>query len=111
MHGGEIFVPKIPSMRIIDLAEAIAPGCQVEIVGIRPGEKLHEVLISEDEARNTLELDDMLRAPAGAPVVERRAAGRAAARWRRASATRSDTNDRLAHRRGARCDDCSSANG
>lgn len=59
MHGGEIFVPKIPSMRLTDMAETIAPGCEVECIGIRPGEKLHEVLVSEDEARNTLELDDM----------------------------------------------------
>jgi len=59
MHGGEIFVPKIPSMRLVELARAIAPGCEVEEIGIRPGEKLHEVLVSEDEARNTLELDDM----------------------------------------------------
>lgn len=59
MHGGEVFVPKIPSMNIMDLVEAIAPGCEADIIGIRPGEKLHEVLISEDEARSTLELDDM----------------------------------------------------
>jgi UDP-N-acetylglucosamine 4,6-dehydratase/5-epimerase len=59
MHGGEIFVPKIPSMKLTDMAEAIAPGCDVEYIGIRPGEKVHEVLISEDEARNTVELDDM----------------------------------------------------
>jgi UDP-N-acetylglucosamine 4,6-dehydratase len=59
MHGGEIFVPKIPSMRLTDMAETIAPGCEVECIGIRPGEKLHEVLVSEDEARNTLEMDDM----------------------------------------------------
>jgi UDP-N-acetylglucosamine 4,6-dehydratase/5-epimerase len=59
MHGGEIFVPKIPSMKLADMAEAIAPGCDVAYVGIRPGEKLHEVLVSEDEARNTLELEDM----------------------------------------------------
>jgi UDP-N-acetylglucosamine 4,6-dehydratase len=59
MHGGEIFVPKIPSMKLVEIAEAIAPGCEVEYVGIRAGEKLHEVLVSEDEARNTLELDDM----------------------------------------------------
>ncbi|HEX3352461.1 MAG TPA: UDP-N-acetylglucosamine 4,6-dehydratase (inverting) [Terriglobales bacterium] len=59
MHGGEIFVPKIPSMRVTDMAASIAPGCEVECIGIRPGEKLHEVLISEDEARNTLEMDDM----------------------------------------------------
>jgi UDP-N-acetylglucosamine 4,6-dehydratase len=59
MHGGEVFVPKIPSMNIMDLAKAVAPGCSVETIGIRPGEKLHEVLISEDEVRQTLELDDM----------------------------------------------------
>jgi UDP-N-acetylglucosamine 4,6-dehydratase len=59
MHGGEIFVPKIPSMRLVDMAEAIAPGCEIQNVGIRPGEKLHEVLVSEDEARNTAELDEM----------------------------------------------------
>ncbi len=59
MYGGEIFVPKIPSMRIVDLAEAVAPGCSIECIGIRPGEKLHEVLVSEDEARNTLETEDM----------------------------------------------------
>lgn len=58
MHGGEIFVPKIPSMNIMDLAHAVAPGCKVDIIGIRPGEKLHEVLISEDEVRNTIELDN-----------------------------------------------------
>ncbi len=59
MEGGEVFVPKIPSMKVIDLARAVAPNAQINIVGIRPGEKLHEVLISEDEARTTLELDDM----------------------------------------------------
>lgn len=59
MQGGEVFVPKIPSMSMLDLAKAIAPDADVEIIGIRPGEKLHEVLISEDEARTTVELDDM----------------------------------------------------
>jgi len=59
MHGGEIFVPKIPSMRLVDLAEAVAPGCLVEYIGIRPGEKLHEVLLSEDEARTAVELNEM----------------------------------------------------
>jgi UDP-N-acetylglucosamine 4,6-dehydratase/5-epimerase len=59
MQGGEVFIPKIPSTTIMDLVEAIAPGCEVEHVGIRPGEKLHEVLISEDEARQTVELSDM----------------------------------------------------
>ena len=58
MQGGEIFVPKIPSMNMMDLAKAIAPECKTEIVGIRPGEKLHEMMISEDDARNTVELDD-----------------------------------------------------
>jgi UDP-N-acetylglucosamine 4,6-dehydratase len=58
MEGGEIFVPKIPSMRIVDLARAIGPSCALEPVGIRPGEKLHEVMIPEDEARNCVEFDD-----------------------------------------------------
>lgn len=55
LHGGEIFVPKIPSMRITDLAQAIAPGCQQKIIGIRPGEKLHEMMISEDDARHSID--------------------------------------------------------
>jgi UDP-N-acetylglucosamine 4,6-dehydratase len=59
MHGGEVFVPKIPSMSLVDLAEVIAPECERETVGIRPGEKLHEVLVSRDESRYTLEFDDM----------------------------------------------------
>ena len=59
MHGGEVFVPKIPSMNIMDLVKAVVPECDVKVIGIRPGEKLHEVLISEDEARHTVELDDM----------------------------------------------------
>ncbi len=59
MEGGEIFVPKIPSMHIVDLAEVIAPGCKRKITGIRPGEKLHEVLIPRDEMRKTLEFKDM----------------------------------------------------
>jgi UDP-N-acetylglucosamine 4,6-dehydratase len=58
MQGGEVFVPKIPSMRITDLAAAMAPDCQLEVIGIRPGEKLHEVMIPADEARQTLEFDD-----------------------------------------------------
>ena len=59
MQGGEIFVPKIPSMKITDLADAIAPDCKKKMVGIRPGEKLHEVLIPADEMRKTLEFADM----------------------------------------------------
>lgn len=58
MTGGEIFIPKIPSMKILDLANAIAPNCQKNIVGIRPGEKLHEMLLSEDEARNAFDIGD-----------------------------------------------------
>ena len=59
MEGGEVFVPKIPSTTIVDLAKAIAPEAMIEIIGIRPGEKLHEVLISEDEARTTVEMESM----------------------------------------------------
>ena len=58
MKGGEIFVPKIPSMRITDLSRVIAPDCEVEIIGIRPGEKLHEVLLTEDEARHSKDMGD-----------------------------------------------------
>ncbi|MDK2979872.1 MAG: UDP-N-acetylglucosamine 4,6-dehydratase/5-epimerase [Chloroflexota bacterium] len=59
MHGGEVFVPKIPSMKVVDLAKVVAPQAKINVIGIRPGEKLHEVLISEDEARTVIELDDM----------------------------------------------------
>jgi len=59
MRGGEIFVPKIPSMRIMDLVTTVASGCTIEDIGIRPGEKLHEILISEDESRQALEYDEM----------------------------------------------------
>ena len=68
MHGGELFVPKIPSMKITDLAEALAPGCRQEIVGIRPGEKIHEVLVPEDEARNAIELEDRFVILPGYPL-------------------------------------------
>jgi len=84
MRGGEIFVPKIPSMKIVDLARALAPGLPHDIVGIRPGEKLHEVMITEDDARMTLDIEDRyaicpairnwtdahLRDVGGAPVAE-----------------------------------------
>ena len=59
MHGGEVFVPRIPSMSVTDLASVLAPGCKIEITGIRPGEKLHEVLLSSDEARHAVAYDDM----------------------------------------------------
>jgi len=58
MLGGEVFVPKLPSTGIMDLAEAVAPGCPVDIIGIRPGEKIHEMMISTDDARMTREHDD-----------------------------------------------------
>ena len=58
MKGGEIFVPKIPSMRILDLARAMAPDSEIRFTGIRAGEKVHEVLVSEDEAHHTLEFDE-----------------------------------------------------
>jgi UDP-N-acetylglucosamine 4,6-dehydratase len=59
MKGGEVFVPRIPSMGILDLAKAVAPECKVKFTGIRAGEKLHETLISSDEARHTVLVDDM----------------------------------------------------
>ncbi len=58
MRGGELYVPKIPSMRISDLARCLGPGLPLKIVGIRPGEKLHEVMVTDDDSRQTLELDD-----------------------------------------------------
>ena len=58
MKGGEIFVPKIPSMSMVDLAKTLAPNLPIRTIGIRPGEKLHEVLITEDDAHNTYELTD-----------------------------------------------------
>jgi len=58
MYGGEVFVPKIPSMRITDLAEAIGPGMPIKVVGIRPGEKLHEIMVPADDSHLTLEFDN-----------------------------------------------------
>ena len=58
MHGGEIFVPKIPSIRIMDLAQAMLPNAEHEVIGIRPGEKLHEIMCPEDDANHTFEFDD-----------------------------------------------------
>ncbi|HEY8583114.1 MAG TPA: UDP-N-acetylglucosamine 4,6-dehydratase (inverting) [Capillimicrobium sp.] len=57
MGGGEVFVPRIPSMRVTDIADALAPDCERRVIGIRPGEKLHEVLLTEDEARHSVETD------------------------------------------------------
>lgn len=83
MHGGEVFVPKLPSMNIMDLAAAIAPGCKTEVVGIRPGEKLHEAMIPAEDSRHTIDMNDHfiilpdsafwdhpLRGKVGTPVPE-----------------------------------------
>ena len=59
MKGGEVFIPKIPSMRVTDLAEAMAPGVAHEVIGIRPGEKLHELLLTSDESRHAIDAADV----------------------------------------------------
>ncbi len=59
LQGGEVFVPKIPSMKVMDLAKIIAPKCKIEVIGIRPGEKIHEMLITEEDGRNAVEYNDM----------------------------------------------------
>ena len=58
MFGGEIFVPKIPSIKITDLAKAIAPNCKIEYIGIRPGEKIHEEMITESDSFSTFDIGD-----------------------------------------------------
>ena len=58
MHGREIFVPKIPSFKVIDVARVVCPGVPTQVIGIRPGEKLHEVMITEDDSMNTVEGND-----------------------------------------------------
>jgi len=75
MHGGEIFVPKIPSMTLLELSRTVAPDCAVDVIGMRPGEKTHEILVSEDEARNTVELDDKF-------VILPTGSDQAAKRWK-----------------------------
>ena len=60
-RGGELFIPKIPSYRITDLAEAIGPSCKKEIIGIRPGEKIHEEMISMADAINTIDLGNTMQ--------------------------------------------------
>ena len=59
MTGGEVFIPKIPSMRVTDLADAVAPGVPRDVVGIRPGEKLHEILLTADESRHAIDAGDV----------------------------------------------------
>jgi len=75
MRGGEIFVPKIPSMKVTDLAEAMAPGLPTRVVGVRPGEKLHEMMISADDARNTVDLGDRYSIEPVLAEFERQEAG------------------------------------
>jgi UDP-N-acetylglucosamine 4,6-dehydratase/5-epimerase len=58
MSGGEIFIPKIPSLKVTDIAKAIMPDCKIDIIGIRPGEKLHEIMFSSENARSTIEFND-----------------------------------------------------
>jgi UDP-N-acetylglucosamine 4,6-dehydratase len=58
MHGGEIFIPKIPSVRIVDLAKAMAPDRKINMIGIRPGEKIHEIMCPSDDSHLTLEFSD-----------------------------------------------------
>ena len=58
MQGGEIFVPKIPSFKVVDVAKVVAPNVPIDIIGIRPGEKLHEVMITEDDSLFTFEFKD-----------------------------------------------------
>ncbi|NLC27614.1 MAG: UDP-N-acetylglucosamine 4,6-dehydratase (inverting) [Campylobacteraceae bacterium] len=58
MQGGEVFVPKIPSMKMVDLASALAPKLKIKVIGIRPGEKMHEIMVPKDDSRLTLEFDD-----------------------------------------------------
>jgi len=94
MVGGEIFVPKIPSMRMVDLAAAIAPAARLEVIGIRPGEKLHEVMIPEDDARSALDVGDRYVVLPSVPWIEHgvwHARGRACSEGFRYA---SDTNDR-----------------
>jgi UDP-N-acetylglucosamine 4,6-dehydratase len=94
MRGGEVFVPKIPSASIAAIASAIAPECDTVYIGIRPGEKLHEVLISEDESRDVIEVDDMyiLKAPSYLYTGDGHAAGNPLPEGFRYA---SDTNARL----------------
>ena len=77
MKGGEIFIPKIPSMKITNLAKTIAPRCKIKIIGMRPGEKLHETLLSSDDARFTVEKSDrFISYPELASISSRRTKGK-----------------------------------
>ena len=104
MHGGEIFVPKIPSMRVIDLAAAMAPEAPHEVVGIRPGEKLHEEMISVDDARRTIDTGEYyIISPTS--IGGTALTGPMRRRCPTAFSYASDTNEPLAEGRRAACID------
>jgi len=91
MEGGELYVPRIPSMKIIDLAHAVAPNCEFEEIGMRPGEKLHEEMISSDDSRRTIILQNrFLVMPVVAEWGYKSPSG---TKMEEGQAYRSDTND------------------
>jgi UDP-N-acetylglucosamine 4,6-dehydratase len=91
MEGGELYVPRIPSMKIIDLAQAVAPNCEFEEIGMRPGEKLHEEMISSDDSRRTIILQNrFLVMPVVAEWGYKSPSG---TKMEEGQAYRSDTND------------------
>jgi UDP-N-acetylglucosamine 4,6-dehydratase len=94
MAGGELFVPKIPSYRILDVARAIAPDARIDVVGARPGEKLHESMISDDDARMTREFDDCFVLEPAFPWWRRNGHGEQGRPVPEGFSYRSDTNDR-----------------
>jgi UDP-N-acetylglucosamine 4,6-dehydratase len=93
MHGGEVFIPKIPSMRVTDLAEAIAPGVPRDIIGIRPGEKLHELLITADESRHAIDAGSVYVVLPEQPWWDGKAPGAIGDRLPDGFVYASDTND------------------
>ena len=91
MTGGELYVPRIPSMKIVDLANAVAPGAKLEEIGMRPGEKLHEEMISADDSRRTIVLEN--RYVVTPVVAEWGYSPPVGSRMPEGQAFRSDTND------------------
>ena len=87
MVGGEVFIPKIPSMRVVDLADAMAPSLPREVIGIRPGEKLHELLLTVDESRHAVDADDVYVVLPEHPWWDDHPAGSRASRSTTASST------------------------
>ena len=93
MGGGEVFVPKIPSMRVDRHRGGDRARCERRVIGIRPGEKLHEVLVTEDESRHSFELRRPLRDPPGVRACGSCARSRAAPAWRTGFRYSSETNE------------------